>query len=68
MSGRTPQSPAYWRWWWHSTRVLAEQLRRGADGRWPEQPETIAPHGVLRLARLAFTCRLREAYVQRHLG
>jgi Uma2 family endonuclease len=33
----------------HSTRVLAEVLRRGTDGHWPEQPEQIGADDTLRL-------------------
>jgi len=52
----------------HSTRVLAELLRRGADGHWPEEPEEIGADGTLRLESIGFGCGLREAYVQTHLA
>ena len=52
----------------HSTRVLAELLRRGADGHWREQTEKIEPDGTLRLESIGFSCRLREAYAQTHLA
>ena len=52
----------------HSTRVLAELLRRGADGHWPEKPEEIEPDGTLRLESIGFSCLLREAYAQTHLA
>jgi Uma2 family endonuclease len=52
----------------HSTRVLAELLRRGADGHWPEEPEEIGPDGTLRLDSIGFTCRLPEIYAQTHLA
>jgi Uma2 family endonuclease len=52
----------------HSTRVLAELLRRGADGHWPEEPEEIGRDGTLRLGSIDFTCRLPEVYAQTHLA
>jgi Uma2 family endonuclease len=52
----------------HSTRVLAEVLRRGGDGHWPEEPEEVRPDGTLRLESIDFACLLREAYTQTHLA
>jgi Uma2 family endonuclease len=52
----------------HSTRVLVEMLRRGADGHWPEEPEQIGPDGTLRLESIDFACRLPEVYAQTHLA
>jgi Uma2 family endonuclease len=52
----------------HATRVLAELLRRGADGHWPEKTEQIEPDGILHLESIGFSCRLREAYAQTHLA
>jgi Uma2 family endonuclease len=52
----------------HSTRVLVELLRRGADGHWPEQPEEIGPGGELRFATIDFACRLADVYAQTHLA
>jgi len=52
----------------HSTRVLAELLRRGADSHWPEEPEEIGPGGTLRLESVAFACPLPEVYAQTHLA
>jgi Uma2 family endonuclease len=52
----------------HSTRVLAELLRRGADGHWPAEPEEIGPDGILRLESIDFACRLPEIYAQTHLA
>ena len=51
----------------HSTRVLAELLRRGTDG-WPAQPEKIGADGTLRLESIDFACPLRAAYAQTHLA
>jgi Uma2 family endonuclease len=51
----------------HSTRVLAEVLRRGTDGHWPEQPEQIGSDDTLRLESIAVAFPLREAYAQTHL-
>jgi Uma2 family endonuclease len=52
----------------HSTRVLAEVLRRGEDGHWPEQPEQIGAGDTLRLQSIAVIFPLREAYAQTHLA
>jgi Uma2 family endonuclease len=52
----------------HSTRVLAEKLRRGADGRWPDKTDKIGQDGTLRLESIDFACSLREAYAQTHLA
>jgi Uma2 family endonuclease len=52
----------------HSTRVLAELLRRGADGRWPDRTVRIEPDGALSLESIGFACGLREAYAQTHLA
>ncbi len=52
----------------HSTRVLAELLRRGADGNWPEEPEEIGPDGTLCLESIAFACPMPEVYAQTHLA
>jgi Uma2 family endonuclease len=52
----------------HSTRVLAELLRRGTDGHWPGRPEQIGPDDTLRLESIAVAFPLREAYAQTHLA
>jgi Uma2 family endonuclease len=52
----------------HSTRVLAEVLRRGEDGHWPEQPEQIDADATLRLESIGVAFALREAYAQTHLA
>lgn len=52
----------------HSTRVLVELLRRGADGNWPEEPEEIGPAGSLRLESIGFACPLADVYAQTHLA
>jgi Uma2 family endonuclease len=52
----------------HSTRVLAEVLRRGADGHWPAEPEEIGAGDMLRLESIGVTFPLREAYAQTHLA
>jgi Uma2 family endonuclease len=52
----------------HSTRVLAEVLRRGEDGHWPEEPEEIGADDMLRLESVAVAFPLREAYAQTHLA
>jgi Uma2 family endonuclease len=52
----------------HSTRVLAEVLRRGADGHWPAEPEEIGAGDMLRLESIGVAFHLREAYAQTHLA
>jgi Uma2 family endonuclease len=52
----------------HSTRVMAEVLRRGPDGNWPAEPEEIGPDGALRLDSIAFACPLPEVFAQTHLA
>jgi Uma2 family endonuclease len=52
----------------HSTRVLAEVLRRGADGHWPEEPEEIGADDALRLESIGVKFALREVYAQTHLA
>jgi len=52
----------------HSTRVLAEVLRRGEDGHWPQAPEQIAADDALRLESIGVAFALREAYAQTHLA
>src|SRR5262245_7349698 len=52
----------------HSTRVLAEVLRRGADGHWPAEPEEIGADATLRLDSIGVAFSLREAYAQTHLA
>jgi Uma2 family endonuclease len=52
----------------HSTRVLAELLRRDPDGNWPAEPQEIGPEGILQLESIAFACPLPEVYAQTHLA
>jgi Uma2 family endonuclease len=52
----------------HSTRVMAELLRRQADTAWPEHPEDIGPEGLVRLDSVGLVCPLREFYVRTHLA
>jgi hypothetical protein len=52
----------------HSTRVLAEVLRRGTGGHWPDKTDKIGQDRTLRLESIGFACRLREAYIQTHLA
>jgi Uma2 family endonuclease len=52
----------------HSTRVLVELLRRGADGSWPAEPEEIGPGASLRFDSIGFACPLAEVYAQTHLA
>jgi Uma2 family endonuclease len=52
----------------HSTRVLAELLRRGQDGHWPEETEKIGPDGTLSFECIGFNCPLSEVYSETPLG
>jgi Uma2 family endonuclease len=52
----------------HSTRVLAELLRRGPDGHWPEETEKIGPDGTLSFECIQFSCPLSEFYVDTPLA
>jgi len=52
----------------HSTRVLAEILRRLPDGSWPEEAEEVGPGGTLRLESVDLTCPLAEVYARTHLA
>jgi Uma2 family endonuclease len=52
----------------HSTRVLAELLRRDPDGNWPAEPQEIGPDGTLQLESVAFACPLPHVYAQTHLA
>jgi Uma2 family endonuclease len=52
----------------HSTRVLVELLRRGADESWPAEPEEIGPGGTLRFDSIGFACALADVYAQTHLA
>jgi Uma2 family endonuclease len=52
----------------HSTRVLAEILRRGADGQWPQGTEKVGHEGTLQLDSVGFACPLVDVYAQTHLA
>jgi len=52
----------------HSTRVLAEVLRRGAGGDWPAEPAEIGGGDMLHLESISAAFPLREAYAQTHLA
>jgi Uma2 family endonuclease len=52
----------------HSTRVLAEILRRGPDGRWPEATEKVGREDELRLDSIGFACPMGGVYAQTHLA
>ena len=51
----------------HSTRVKAEVLRRGTDGRWPEAIEKVEG-GTLSFESIGFTCPLIDIYAETPLG
>jgi Uma2 family endonuclease len=46
----------------HSTRILAELLRRDADGEWPSEPQIVEDGGELRLNSIGFTVPLHAIY------
>jgi Uma2 family endonuclease len=52
----------------HSTRILAEVLRRGPDSHWPKEPEEIGAGGTLSLACIGFACALSDVYARTHLA
>jgi Uma2 family endonuclease len=52
----------------HSTRVLAEVLRRGADGSWPGETEKVGRADALRLDSIGFACPMQAVYAQTHLA
>jgi Uma2 family endonuclease len=52
----------------HSTRVLAEVLRRGPDGHWPEESERAGSGDTLRLDSIGFACPMPDVYAQTHLA
>jgi Uma2 family endonuclease len=52
----------------HSTRVLAELLRRGPDGSWPEETAKVGPGGTLSFESVGFSCPLSEVYAETPLG
>ena len=52
----------------HSTRVLAEVLRRGADGQWPQETAKIGRDGSLHLDSIGFACPMLDVYAQTHLA
>jgi len=43
-------------------RIAAEQWRRGTDGEWPEEPETIERGGRLAIERIGFDRSLHDVY------
>ena len=52
----------------YSTKVAAEILRRGDDGRWPRNAEPIGPDGMIRLQSIGLELPLREVYRGTHLA
>ena len=46
----------------HSTRLAAALLRRNPDGSWPAAPAAIGPDGMLELASIGFSAKLRACY------
>jgi Uma2 family endonuclease len=51
-----------------STRILAQLLRRGPDGDWPEEAEEIGPGGMLVFESIGISCPLSEIYAETPLG
>jgi Uma2 family endonuclease len=52
----------------HSTRVLAEVLRRGFDGQWPEALEKIGEGETLSFECIGFACPLIDIYAETPFG
>lgn len=52
----------------HSTRVLAEVLRRGLDGQWPEALEKIGEGETLSFESVGFACPLIDIYAETPFG
>jgi Uma2 family endonuclease len=52
----------------HSTRVLAEVLRRGPDGQWPEALEKIGESETLSFECIGFACPLIDVYAETPFG
>ena len=52
----------------HSTRVLAELLRRDGDGNWPNNPVVIEAHEAIELISIGARFPLIDAYSGTHLG
>jgi hypothetical protein len=52
----------------HSTRVLAEVLRRGPDGNWSKETEKVGRDGTLRLDSIGFACPMAAVYARTHLA
>jgi Uma2 family endonuclease len=52
----------------HSTRILAEVLRRGPDGQWPAETEKVDRGGGLRLDSVGFACPMSNVYARTHLA
>jgi Uma2 family endonuclease len=52
----------------HSTRIMAEVLRRDGEGNWPPEPEEVGAGGELRLESIAFACPMAAIYAQTHLA
>ncbi len=52
----------------HSTRVLAQLLRRQLDGAWPAEPQDIGPDDVLSLETVGLARPLRQFYARTHLA
>jgi Uma2 family endonuclease len=46
----------------HSGAIVAEVLRRGPGGAWPQEPEAVGGDGELRLDSIGFAAPLRDAY------
>ena len=51
-----------------SSKVEAMLLRRGADGNWPQEPQTIGAGGVIELTSIGLEVTLAEVYRDTHLA
>ena len=52
----------------HSTRVRVEVLRRGSNGDWPANPETLEAGGSVKLSSIGAEFALSEIYLGTHLA
>jgi Uma2 family endonuclease len=51
-----------------STRIAAELIRRGVDGGWPANPQSLEADAALFLESLDFSCPLAAIYENTHLA
>jgi len=52
----------------HSTKVMAELLRRDSNGQWPDEPSVLGPDDLITLTSIDFTTPLRSIYRTTYLA